>query len=34
VGSMEWQGAAEEDWDHFSSTISHQQIHLPQIVPS
>ena len=31
VGSSEWQGAAEGDWEHPSSTASHQQSHQPLI---
>jgi len=30
VGSSDWQGATEGDWEHPSSTASHQQSHQPQ----
>jgi len=37
VGSSEWQGATEGDWEHpssSSSTASHQQSHQPQTAPT
>jgi hypothetical protein len=35
VGSSKWQGAIEGDWEHLSSTASHQQSsHQPQTAPT
>ena len=32
--SLEWQAGNGEDWEHLSSTTSHQQIHFPQTAPT
>ena len=32
--SLEWQGAIEGDWEHLSSTASHQYSHQPQTAPT
>jgi len=34
VGSSEWQGPTEGDWERLSSASRYQQIDLPQTAPT